>query len=196
MELEDAVRSLHLSAALKSKPLSLNPIVESIKDDVITLCFPSLPHIPQSKRSINISLLNPSEKPMYDEATQSTVLKWKERIYDPTAQVTEQENGNGIADLSPNRFIFKIPSFQWQKLLISVREENQEKTTKCCSGCKGTNQRSCGGRNVGCTCREISERQAEIGVGILNEDQRGQCSTCTDSSRGIQGISYPRYIAS
>ena len=196
MDLEDAVRSLHLSAALKSKPLSLNPIVESIKDDVITLCFPSLPHIPESKRSINISLLNPSEKPMYDEATQSSVLKWKERIYDPTAQVTEQENGNGMVDLSPNRFIFKIPSFQWQKLLISVREENQEKTTKCCSGCKGTNQRSCSGRSVGCPSREISERQAEIVVGILNEDQRGQCSTCSDSSRGLQGISYPRYIAS
>jgi hypothetical protein len=44
--------------------------------------------------------------------------------------------GNSSLIINPDQFVCKIPSIQWQKLIIAVREENAEKLQTVASSLK------------------------------------------------------------
>ena len=120
------IYSLHLSAALKDKPLVLYPVIENCDDRNITLQFPTVKEIPPKHRNIALSLLMPREKPKVSEDPKEVSVKWQERIYDASKNM-KPTGVKGSAELNPDRYILKIPAFQWQKLLTAIRSEDFEK---------------------------------------------------------------------
>lgn len=123
---QQAVQGIHLSLMLKSKPMTMLPSIERINEEEIVLCFPpTLGKIPDSKRVVKIKTLALREpaKPLDSKAVQ---LCWQEQIYDPEAP-SEEIATNEEEEINPNQYIYQIPSFHWQKLLMSIRDENQSK---------------------------------------------------------------------
>lgn len=121
---EQSVDIVNLCKALKSRPLALYPVIESVDETDIKLCFPSLSSIPESQQCISMDLLKPQdillEKPDVVNVTMEAC------IYDTTGKIANMGSNSPII-INPEQFICKIPSFQWQKLIIAVREENAEK---------------------------------------------------------------------
>ncbi|XP_041364208.1 uncharacterized protein LOC121379626 [Gigantopelta aegis] len=119
------IYSLHLSAALRDKPLVLYPVVENCDDRNLILQFPTVKEIPPKHRNISMSLLMPRERPEVTDDPKEVSLKWQERIYN-TSKDTKPKGIKGPAELDPDQYIVKIPTFQWQRLLTAIRTEDFE----------------------------------------------------------------------
>ncbi|XP_041364401.1 helicase with zinc finger domain 2-like [Gigantopelta aegis] len=120
------IYSLHLSAALRDKPLVLYPVIENCDDRNLTLQFPTVKEIPPKHRNISMSLLMPRERPKVTDDPKEVSLKWQERIYDASKD-KKTKGMKGPTKLDPDRYIVKIPAFQWQRLLTAIRSEDFEK---------------------------------------------------------------------
>lgn len=125
-QFKNAVQMLHLSSALRNRPLLLYPIIEKASADGIHLLFPSLPTLPASSKDIDLNLLQFSEEPVQDGEEQSIDIKWQKRVYD-LSESDKTPKQRSIAVLNPEQFILKMPSLKWQLLMKAVREENMEK---------------------------------------------------------------------
>lgn len=122
------VQNVHLSLMLKSKPVSMSPSIERINEEEIVLCFPpTFGNVPGSKRRIKLNLLALKEPPkLLDTREKGLQLSWRERIYDLIAPPGGMDS-NEEKELNPHQHIYQIPSFHWQKLLMAIRDENQDK---------------------------------------------------------------------
>ncbi|XP_022318175.2 3'-5' exoribonuclease HELZ2-like isoform X3 [Crassostrea virginica] len=125
---QQAVQSIHLSLVLKSKPTIMFPSIDRINEDEILLCFPpTFGNVPDSKRRVKMSCLALREPPKLLDTKERTVqLSWRDQIYDPEAPA-EEIPSNDELEVNPKQYIYQIPSFHWQKLLMSIRDENQSK---------------------------------------------------------------------
>lgn len=123
---DKAVLSLYLSSALKARPLVLHPVVQSLDENDIQLCFQTIGDIPNGNNRIQLPALHTSEKPKLDENC-SVQLTWQDRIYDVSPTSTQDISSVSTEVLNPSRFISRIPAFQWQRLLSAIREENMQK---------------------------------------------------------------------
>lgn len=118
---EEAVMSLHLGLALNARPLIVQPIVEAVTKEVIEVCFPYVSCMSKEQSSIPVNLLNPvSATELINGAVE---LKWQERIYSAPGFQSGIPSSN-LGELNPDRFIYKIPAKDWQRLLMAVREED------------------------------------------------------------------------
>ncbi|XP_070186287.1 3'-5' exoribonuclease HELZ2-like isoform X2 [Littorina saxatilis] len=122
--------TVHLAAALQSRPLTLFPVVERLDGEKLRLRFPNSAYVPEEEREVELTALCPSAMQPVSYDSEQVKLSWQERIYDTAyANNSSQPASNrrdGI-ELCADRFVSHIPPFQWQKLLAAVREENTEK---------------------------------------------------------------------
>ena len=118
---ENSILSLHLGLALRARPLLIQPIVEAVSKDVVTLCLPSIPCMSKHLSSISITSLDPLTTT--DLGNGTITLKWQERIYNMPDYLS-QSAASDIGELNPDRFIYKIPAKHWQRLLMAIRDED------------------------------------------------------------------------
>lgn len=115
---------LRLSLALLTHPLILQPVVTEVSQQLAKVCFPGLECL-RSRGELKLSTLGISDVPL--QTPQGDILlKWKVRVYDYTVLQHQTPVGSNNGELNPDRFIFKIPAFQWQRLLIAIRESDEE----------------------------------------------------------------------
>ena len=119
---EEAVDRVHLCLALQTRPLTVYPIIESVNKSEIKLCFPSVDSIPAIR--VPLDLLSPQN--IMCEKHDVINVNMHGCIYDVTGRIPTM-GGNSSLIINPDQFVCKIPSIQWQKLIIAVREENAEK---------------------------------------------------------------------
>ena len=116
---------LQLSVAMLSRPLILQPLITDLNSESVELCFPDLPCVNNIGR-INVASLGVCEV-LGNVAQGSNVqLKWQERVYDVGVLSQQIPIGSSCGELNPDRFIYKIPAFQWQRLLIAIRQRDEE----------------------------------------------------------------------
>ena len=120
---EDQVFCLHLSSALLKNPLTIQAVIEAISPENVRLCVTALPAV--SFVQLDLSDLGTWQY-FSNQHDGGMTLKWRERIYDLAVLQTEKPVGGRHGELNPDRFIYKIPAFQWQRLLIAIREQNED----------------------------------------------------------------------
>lgn len=118
-----AVNDASLCQALRCHPLAVYPVIEAVTENEIKLCFPSVTTIPEQKQTLSLDLFKPVTVTM--EKQDVVCINFQGRIYDH--EVKDMDSCIGVQLINPDQFISKIPSFQWQKLIIAIREENAEK---------------------------------------------------------------------
>ncbi|XP_052765877.1 helicase with zinc finger domain 2-like isoform X2 [Mya arenaria] len=115
--------ALQLSAALLTRPLILQPLVMELNLQYINICFPTLQCLANIQK-VDLALLGVCEDP---NATPEghVLLKWQERVYDYGILQHQAPAGNNNGELNADRFIYKIPAYHWQRLLIAVRDQDE-----------------------------------------------------------------------
>ncbi|KAH3873318.1 hypothetical protein DPMN_036550 [Dreissena polymorpha] len=112
--------AVQLGAALLSKPLIVQPFVIGLNPHHVEVCFPMLPCFTDVQK-IDLALLGICATPEVTPDGQ-LILKWQERVYDCDVLRNQAPVGSNIGELNPDRFIYMIPAYHWQRLLIAIRE--------------------------------------------------------------------------
>jgi hypothetical protein len=120
---EQEARLSQLSSALMSRPLLLYTVIVHSNLEKIQLCFSNLLSVIKLQ-TIDLVSLGIYEPPCYSEGGE-VVLKWRQRVYDYSVLQNQTVVGSNYGELNPDRFIYKIPAFQWQRLLIAIREQDE-----------------------------------------------------------------------
>ena len=120
---EDEARLLQLSSALLSRPLLLFAVIVHSNIEKIQICFSNLLSVIELQ-TVDLVSLGICEPPSYSESG-GVVLKWRERVYDYSVLQDLTVTGSNYGELNPDRFIYNIPAFQWQRLLIAIREQDE-----------------------------------------------------------------------
>lgn len=122
-QFEKETLRVQFSSALLTRPSSLYSVIVNLNLENIEMCFPSLLSVAPSRR-LDLINLGVSEQPVYNESG-AVILKWQERVYDYGVLQNKAVIGSNYGELNPDRFIYKIPAFQWQRLLIAIREQDE-----------------------------------------------------------------------
>ena len=117
------VFNVDIGHMLKRRPLVLHPVLSKIEDDKFSLSFPGVKSLSE-KCIVPIANLNTKAVTV---AKGGKELTWRNRIYEQSPVKQLDELKSSLQILNPCRFICKIPAFQWQKLLSSIREDKNEK---------------------------------------------------------------------
>ncbi|RUS75490.1 hypothetical protein EGW08_016758 [Elysia chlorotica] len=114
---------LHLSVAIQARPLVVTAVVESVDSKTLRLNLgPSLSSL--SSQEIDLRLLTPESVSVSQAET--VQLAWQERIYQYPGTDTPARCESSIK-LDPDALVCNIPFSAWQKLLIAVREKDDDK---------------------------------------------------------------------
>lgn len=132
---EQSVNEVHLCTALHYRPLALYPVVESVNEVEIKLCFPLECGMSESLHKLSLELLKAEDITTEKQDVLNITLHG--HIYDNTGKIATM-GGTSIITLNPEQFVCKVPSFHWQKLIIAVREENAEKLQTAAASLKSS----------------------------------------------------------
>lgn len=123
---EQATHTLHLSAMLQNRAITLYPVIESITEQSIQLSFPTVGDITTSKGRVKLSHMSPSEKPVFDEVTQSLEMKFSWRVYDNSSSKAVTYKANTVP-LNPERFAIKMDRGLWHQMLEAIQRDDRRK---------------------------------------------------------------------
>ncbi|XP_077997754.1 3'-5' exoribonuclease HELZ2-like [Glandiceps talaboti] len=132
-EFERATMALYIATRLKEKPIRTLAFVKSTSDGNMSVHLQQCnKQVPPSQRSLRLSVLQPSEKPIITEDNDPLTVKWKGRIYMKTegeeeSQSTARVKRMETAVLSPERYVKHIPFQLWQELLACTLKCNKPK---------------------------------------------------------------------
>lgn len=122
-QFEEETLSVLFSSALLYRPVLQQSVIVNMNLQNVEICFPMLKSV-TSLEKLDLASLGICELPSYVE-NGNVILKWRERVYDYAILQNQTTVGSNYGKLNPNRFVYKIPAFQWQRLLIAIREQDE-----------------------------------------------------------------------
>ncbi|BFZ02836.1 hypothetical protein BsWGS_05875 [Bradybaena similaris] len=119
-----AVFVMHLARAVRTRPVTLNALVEEVNNQRAVISFEGIAGLPQDHRTITLTVLSPSQVTATEQTSGSVQLVWKERVYEHAVTGTQAEYSPELK-LYSDRFVCSMSSLLWQRLLISAREKDE-----------------------------------------------------------------------
>ncbi|KAH9515064.1 hypothetical protein Btru_019075, partial [Bulinus truncatus] len=119
---------LHLSSALKARPLIATAVVREVDSEKAVVSLKGLPHIPKRFRTIHLTHLSPAKVSTVAKKSNGVQLLWEERVYQ-NSETTNQYNPE--LKLESDRFVCNIPTLLWQRLLATAREKDEQEMASC-----------------------------------------------------------------